>query len=115
MLTIKGIIGGLLALVVGVSFLGMSALAGGKEEKVKLKDCPTAVQKTIKDNAKGGKIVEIEKETSKDGTVLYEAEVKTSDGKEREIVVRADGTLVEIEEEDDDDDDEDDDKDGDDD
>jgi uncharacterized membrane protein YkoI len=69
---------------------------------------PEAVQKTINDNANGGKIVEIEKETRKDGTVTYEAEVKKTDGTEIEIVVAADGKLIKIETEDDEDGDEDD-------
>jgi hypothetical protein len=73
----KSIIG----LVTALAFAAaLPAFADGKEEKVKLSDCPEAVQKTIKENANGGKIVEIEKETSKDGTVTYEAEVKKTDG-----------------------------------
>ena len=108
MLKPKRIIGGLLAAVLAAA---LPAFADGKEEKVKLEDCPSAVQKTIKDNANGGKIVEIEKETNKDGTVTYEAEVKKADGTEIEIVVAADGKLIEIETEDDDDDDKDDDDD----
>ncbi|MCI0746747.1 MAG: hypothetical protein L0Y58_15200 [Verrucomicrobia subdivision 3 bacterium] len=81
----------------------LSALA--REEKVKLSDCPAAVQKTIKENANGGKILEIEKETKKDGTVVYEAEVKKSDGKTIEIEVAEDGKLLSVEDEDDEDDD----------
>ena len=107
MLKMRRIIGGLLAVALAVA---IPTLAGGKEEKVKLEDCSKAVQKTINDNASGGKTVEIEKETNKDGTVVYEAEVKKADGKEIEIVVAADGTLIKIETEDDDDDDGDDDK-----
>jgi hypothetical protein len=93
--------------------LSLPALVYAKEEKVKLADCPEAVQKTINDQAQGGKIVEIEKETKKDGTVVYEAEIKTTDGKEVEVTVAADGTLLgtETEDEDDDDDDKDDDDD----
>ena len=102
MLKIKRIMGVLLA--AGLA-LAIPALADGKEEKVKLADCPEAVQKTINDNANGGKIVEIEKETSKDGTVTYEAEVKKADGTEIEIVVAADGKLIKIETEDDEEDD----------
>lgn len=94
--------------------LALPAIVYGKEEKVKLADCPEAVQKTIKAQANGGTIVEIEKETKKDGTVVYEAEIK-KDGKEIEVEVAADGTLIEVEEEDDDDDDKDDDKEDDDD
>lgn len=114
MVNIRYMTHGLLALVIGLA-LAIPALAGGKEKKVKFEDCPAAVQKTIKDHANGGKIVEIEKETTKDGTVLYEAEVKTANGKELEIVVGADGTLIKVESEDDEDDDDDDDKDEDDD
>src|SRR5687767_15481012 len=106
MVNIKGTIKGLLAFAVGVA-LAVPALAG-KEEKIKLEDCPAAVQKTIKDNANGGKIVEIEKETAKDGAVRYEAEVKTRAGKELEILVASDGTLIKVESEDDEDDDDDD-------
>ena len=105
MLSMKSIIG---VLTVMALALALPALADGKEEKVKLADCPEAVQKTINDNANGGKIVEIEKETRKDGTVTYEAEVKKTDGTEIEIVVAADGKLIKIETEDDEDDDEDD-------
>ena len=105
MLSMKSIIG----LVTLLAFAAaLPAFADGKEEKVKLSDCPEAVQKTIKDNANGGKIVEIEKETSKDGTVTYEAEVKKADGTEIEIEVAADGKLIKIETEDDEDGDEDD-------
>src|SRR5687768_9218196 len=101
MLKIKSLIG---VLTVMVFTAALPTFADGKEEKVKLSDCPEAVQKTISDNANGGKIVEIEKETKKDGTVTYEAEVKKADGTEIEIVVAADGKLIEIEVEDDEDD-----------
>jgi hypothetical protein len=77
-----------------------------KEETVKLADCPAAVQKTIKDNADGGKILEVEKETKKDGTVVYAAEVKKTDGKRVEIEVAEDGKLIKVEDGDDDEDDE---------
>ena len=104
MLSMKSIIGVVIALAFAVA---LPAFADGKEEKVKLADCPEAVQKTINDNANGGKIVEIEKETSKDGTVTYEAEVKKTDGTEIEIVVAADGKLIKIETENDEDDEDD--------
>ena len=101
MLSMKSIIG----LVTVLAFsAALPAFADGKEEKVKLSDCPEAVQKTIKDNANGGKIVEIEKETSKDGTITYEAEVKKTDGTVIEIEVAADGKLINVETEDDEDD-----------
>ena len=83
------------------------------EVKVQLKDCPEAVQKTIKKEAGSGKIREIEKE-QEGGKTVYEAEV-VIDGKEYEITVAEDGKLLEKEEEgaeDDDDADDDDDKKG---
>lgn len=82
----------------------MPGFAEENEQKVKLSDCPEAVQKTIKENAAGGKIIEVEKETSKSGTVTYEAEIKTSDGKVIEIEVAEDGKLLKTEAEDDDED-----------
>ena len=97
----------LLSLTIAAFSLAL-ALAGA-EQKVKLSDCPDAVQKTIKENAAGGKIIEIEKETSKNGTVTYEAEIKKSDGKVIEIEVSEDGKLLKTETEEDDDDEEDDD------
>ncbi len=92
---------------------GVAGAEGDDDEnevKVLLKDCPEAVQKTIKKEAGSGKIVEIEKEREH-GKVIYEAEV-VIDGKEYELTVGEDGTLIEKEEEgaeDDDEDDEDDD------
>ena len=74
-------------------------MAEEKEETVRWKDLPEAVQKTIKANAQGGIIEEIEKETE-DGKVVYEAEVELKDGRELEIEVAEDGTLIEIEEDD---------------
>lgn len=101
-----------ISILTAVLALGLilPALIYAREEKVKLGDCPEAVQKTIKEKANGGTIVEVEKETKKDGTVVYEAEIK-KDGKEFDVVVAADGTLIKVEQEDDDDDG--DDKDGD--
>lgn len=103
---LKHIPTGVLATGVALA-LTLPTLAGDKEEKVKLEDCPAAVQQTIKDNAAGGTILEVEKETKKDGTVVYEAEVKKSDGTKVEIEVAADGTLIKTEADDDDDNDKD--------
>jgi uncharacterized membrane protein YkoI len=75
-----------ISILTAVLALGLilPVLTYAKEEKVKLSDCP-------------------EKETKKDGTVVYEAEIK-KDGKEIEVEVAADGTLIKVEQEDDDDD-----------
>jgi uncharacterized membrane protein YkoI len=108
---------GLLAGAVAVA-MALPASADGKEgkkkEDIKLDDCPVAVQKTIRDNAAGGEIIEVEKEIKKDGTVVYEAEVKTPNGKKVDIQVAEDGKLIKVEADEDDDNDEDDEDDGDD-
>ena len=70
-----------------------------KEEKVRWSQLPAAVQKTMTDNAGGGKIEEIEKETKmKDGktVTVYEAEVKKTGGRKIEIKVGEDGRLIEL-------------------
>ena len=74
-----------------------------KEERVKLADCPKAVQKTLKRESRGGKIEEIVRE-KEDGKVIYEAEIEL-DGKDYEVEVAEDGTLLSKVLEDDDDDD----------
>ena len=81
--------------------------AFGEEERIQWTDVPPAVQKTILDNAGGGKIEEIEKETqtqharvlhfdSDKIVTVYEAEVEKPDGKEIEIRVSEDGKLIKI-------------------
>jgi uncharacterized membrane protein YkoI len=74
--------------------LSSLAIAKESEDKVSLSDCPAAVQATIQSNLAGGQIQEIEKETTKDGTVIYEAEVKLADGKKVDVKVSEDGKLL---------------------
>ena len=96
------------AIFLAIPFMiGTTLLAddGEKEVKVRLEDCPKSVQKTLKRESQGGKIEEIVKETE-DGKVVYEAEVEI-DGKEYEIEVAEDGTLLSKVLEDDDEDDDD--------
>lgn len=78
-----------------------------KEEKLKLSDCPEAVQKTLKREANSATIDAVDKETE-DGKTVYETDVKI-DGKNYEIKVAADGTLISKTLDDEDEDDEDDD------
>lgn len=90
--------------VVGV--LALAAWAGdADEQEVTLDQVPAAVKATILEEAAGAEITEIERET-KDGKTTYEAEFMR-DGREIEIEVGADGTLLgrEVEDEDDDEDD----------
>jgi hypothetical protein len=81
--------------------------AFAEEEKIQWKDVPPAVQKTITDNAGGGKIEKVEKETntkkvrvlhfdSNKIVTVYEAEVEKPNGKEIEIRVGEDGKLIKI-------------------
>lgn len=90
------------------------ALAGGiattvladknheKDDVVAWKDVPAAVQTTIKTEAKGGTVIEVEK-SSKKGKEVFEAKVKGTDGKTIEIKVAADGKLLKVEAENEDD------------
>jgi hypothetical protein len=110
----------LLALLMTFSFacLGCAMLSAeeaqdSNEEKVKLEDCPKAVQDTLKKASAGGKIEEIEKETE-NGKTVYEAEV-VIEGDEYEVKVAEDGKLLgkTLENDDDDDDGDDDEEDDD--
>lgn len=89
----KGVVlslAGMLALGgVAPAFAGL----GDKEEKVTMAQLPEAVQTTIKKQANGAKVTKIEKETAKDGTVVYEAEIARK-GRDIEIKVSPDGTLL---------------------
>lgn len=100
----------LVAALAAVGCLGVAAWAGAsQEEEITLDQAPAAVQAAILKEAAGAKITEIEKET-KDGKTVYEAEF-VRDGKEIEITIAPDGTVLgrEAEDEGDDEDDGDDD------
>jgi hypothetical protein len=56
-------------------------------------ELPAAAQKTLKREAKGGKIEELRKETGKDGKLCFEAEV-VKNGKGTDITVGADGKVL---------------------
>ncbi len=104
------IVGVLVAVVVaaGVPFvLGWTSAdpqpvdQGERERDVTIDEVPEAVRATILREAGDNEIEEIEEET-KNGVTTYEAEWHEG-GKEVEIEVAADGTLLEKEIEDDDD------------
>jgi hypothetical protein len=87
----------LLALPVAMAYAAPSH--AGKEEKVAWSRVPLAVQKTITENARGGKIDEIEKETeTQNGKTItvYEADVRKPEGNEFEIQAAEDGKLIKI-------------------
>ena len=89
------------ALLAGTLGLGGAGRAMADEDEgnhehqsVTMADLPASVQKTLKREAKGGKIEELRKETRKDGTLVYEAEV-VKNGKGTDIEVNADGKVLE--------------------
>lgn len=94
----------ILLLCIALCFALATVCAAEKDDdqKVTLDQCPTAVQKTLNEQAKGGTIDEIEKETE-DGKVIYSAEI-TKDGKTYDVEVGEDGTLIKSEADDEDDD-----------
>ncbi len=83
-------------LAIGLGMIGAMTLVAGageeREEKVSLDQLPPAVKATILKEARGGTIQEIERERE-NSKIVYEAEV-IIDGKEFEIEVAADGTLL---------------------
>ncbi len=83
--------------------------AAVKELTVAMEDLPKAVRKTADEQAGEGRITEIVKKQTDDG-IVYEIEV-TQDGKQRDILISAEGKFLGMEAEDDDDDEGDDDKD----
>jgi len=64
----------------------------GKEQKVEFKSVPEAVQATLTAEAGGAAIATVDKEED-EGKVIYEADVLIK-GKNYEIKVAADGTLI---------------------
>lgn len=68
-----------------------------KPKKVKLEELPEAARECVKRNSTGAKIGKIER-VEKDGTIRFEAELKTPNGS-KDLLVDQDGTLLEVEEE----------------
>jgi hypothetical protein len=64
----------------------------GNEVKVTIDQVPAAARKTIEEQTKGGKREDIGKITA-DGRTIYETDVEI-DGKEFEVRVAEDGTLL---------------------
>ena len=67
------------------------------EKKVQLMDLPPAVQKTVQEETRHAKLVGLAQE-EEGGKTVYEAETKI-DGKTRDLVIDADGKVIEVEEE----------------
>jgi uncharacterized membrane protein YkoI len=67
------------------------------EKKVKIKDLPQAVQKTVQEQSKGASVRGLAEETD-DGKTFYELELRVK-GHTKDVLIDADGFVVEIEEE----------------
>lgn len=89
-----------LAVALFAAVTGRAPAAGECETAVAIKDCPDAVQRTIRAQAAGGRIVEIEKECKGRGCFVYEAEVIKPNGIRLEVEVARCGKLLEVEVED---------------
>ena len=75
-----------------VTCLGLAA-----EKKVKMKDLPPAVQKTVQELGRTSTLVGLAKEVE-DGKTMYEAETRVN-GKTRDVTIDAEGKIVMTEEE----------------
>ena len=84
----------LLALVAGGLLLGVTASA--QEKKIKRSDLPPAVEKTVAAESAGATVRGFSTEKEK-GQTLYEVEL-TVNGHSKDVLIAADGTVVEVEE-----------------
>jgi hypothetical protein len=87
----------ILAVLLGIVALNISASAQGKKEKgLQLENLPAAVRKTVQANLNGAQIKNIAKE-KEDGVEQYEVESMLN-GKSRDFDVDTKGTLLVVEE-----------------
>lgn len=71
----------------------VEAVEEGAEVEVTMDQLPPAVRQTLEREAAGGKIEEIERETGKDGVIVYSADTNIA-GKVYDITIAQDGTLI---------------------
>lgn len=87
--------------VLRASLLAMSLLIFGNaqasEKKVRMKDLPKAVQKTVQEQSKGAALSGLSKEVEH-GKTYYEVELKVN-GHGKDILIDPAGAIVEVEEE----------------
>lgn len=69
----------------------------GSERKVKMKDLPKAVQRTVQQQSEGATLSGLSKEVEH-GKTYYEAELKVN-GHSKDILIDSAGSIVEVEEE----------------
>ena len=80
----------------GLSLFG-TALGQDSEQRVKMKNLPQAVQKTVQEQSQGAIIRGFSKETEH-GKTYYEVEMKI-DGHGKDVLIDPSGQVVEVEEE----------------
>ena len=83
-----------LYLLVGSLILAISAFA--QEKEIKRSELPPAVEKTVVERSKGATIRGFSKD-KENGQIAYEAEMLVN-GHSRDLLIDANGTLLEIEE-----------------
>jgi hypothetical protein len=77
--------------------LSLAASAAAQEKKIKRSDLPPAVEKTVAAQTAGATIRGFSTE-KEDGKTLYEVGM-TVNGHSKDVLITADGTVVEVEEE----------------
>ena len=83
-----------------ISILALSAVpALGKDEVVKLSECPAQVQAVIRHYQAQGTLEEIglDKKKKAGGPAVYEAKFALKDGRRIEIHISADGQVLQME------------------
>ncbi len=85
-----------LFLVFATSGLLLAAIASAQEKKIKRSDLPPAVEKTVAAQSAGATVRGFSTEKEK-GQTFYEAEM-TVNGHSKDVLIAADGTVVEVEE-----------------
>jgi hypothetical protein len=83
-------------LIIASVGVGLTGTSLGQEKRVKMKDLPEAVQKTITEQSKGATIKGLSKEVEK-GKIEYEAELSV-DGHSKDITIDSSGNVLEVEE-----------------
>ena len=83
----------LLTLTLGI---GLTASAWSAEVALKKEEVPPVVLVTMEKSADGNALSDYEKETDKEGRVIYTANFKDKAGKEMEIEVNPDGSLIKV-------------------
>jgi hypothetical protein len=76
--------------------LAVTTAAWSADVSLKKEDVPAAVLATMEKAGGGQKLIDFEKETGKDGKVVFTANFKDTAGKEQEIEVAPDGTLIKV-------------------